>query len=230
MLINTSTVLAMRCPQCGKLEFHMLSRFAFSGRRQLEVKCACGAVLLVASKKRNGFYALQLPCVICEVKHQRQITGSKLWSQQLINLYCQETGVELGHLGPDKKVREAVKNHEYDLEKLIDQFDNDDYFNNSGIMYEVLNCLHDIAERNALYCQCGNDSIEVDIFPDRLELQCKDCDSINIIYAETEEDLRVIKEVEYIELARHGFKCLDSLANNGTKHKPKKKCRKRNKH
>jgi hypothetical protein len=61
----------------------------------------------------------------------------------------------------------------------------------------------------------------VDIFPDRLELQCKNCDSLNIIYAETEEDLKVIQQVDKIELARHGFICLDSLANTG-KPKPKK--------
>src|SRR5690606_21707347 len=138
-------------------------------------------------------------CVICEVKHQRQISGAKLWSQQLINLYCQETGIELGHIGSEEKVKEAVMSYDYDLETLIEQFEGDDYFNNSNIMYQVINRLHDIAEKNALYCQCGNDEIDLDIFPDRVELQCKQCDSVNIIYAETEEDLSVIKKVDYIE-------------------------------
>ena len=232
MIIPTDTVLAMRCPECGKLEFHTISRFAFSGGRTVEVKCSCGATLLSAQKKTNGFYRLQLPCVICEFRHQRQISGVKLWSGQLINLYCQETGVELGHIGPEDKVREAVQSSDYDLDSLIKQFEEDDYFNNSGIMYEVLNRLHDIAEKNGLYCQCGNDAIDVEIFPERLELYCKECGSVNIIYAETEEDLEVIKKVEYIELTRHGFKFLDSWGSGSSKSKPKSKKdrRKHNKH
>lgn len=230
MLISTTTMLAMRCPECGKLEFHKLSLFSFSGSRMLEVNCSCGATLMLVTKKKNGTYGLQLPCVICDIRHRRQLSAAIIYSQKITNLYCQETGIELGHIGPEEKVREAVMNYDYDLDKLINQFEGDDYFHNSGIMYQVLNCLHDIAEKNALYCQCGNDSIEVDIFPDRLELHCKECDSINIIYAETEEDLKVIQQVENIELARHGFNCLDSLANNSGNTKTKKNRRKRNKH
>ncbi|MEG6617439.1 hypothetical protein V6C27_13585 [Peptococcaceae bacterium 1198_IL3148] len=230
MLIATSTVLAMRCPECGKLQFNKLSLFSFSGRRMLEIKCSCGSTLLEISKSKNGSYRLQLPCVICEIKHQRIISGARLWSPEVINLYCQETGIELGHLGPEEKVREAIMSYDYDLETLIDQFAGEDYFNNSHIMYQVINRLHDIAEKSGLYCQCGNDQIELEIFPDRVELQCKECNSVNIIYAETEDDLEVIQRTDFIELTQHGFNFLDSLANGNGKHKPKKSRRKRNKH
>jgi anti-sigma factor RsiW len=113
-----------------------------------------------------------------------------------------------------------------ELEALADDINSEGYFHNSDIMYEVLNCLHEIAEQGELYCQCGNLKIEVELFPDCLELHCRNCDSINIIYAETEDDLNVIRQVDTIELARHGFKCLDSLANTS---KPKKTRRKRSK-
>lgn len=229
MLITTSTVLAMRCSECGKLQFHKLSLFYFSGCRTLEIKCSCGATLSSITKKR-GSYRLQLSCVICEHKHQYQISGSKMWSAQLFNLYCPETGLELGHIGPEEKVEQAVLNSDSDLELLLEQFDGDDYFNNSSIMYQVINRLHDIAEKNGLYCQCGNNYIELEIFPDRVELKCKQCGSVNIIYAETEEDLNVIQGIECIELARHGFKFLDSLANHNGKPKSRGKGRKHNKY
>ncbi|MBO8137809.1 MAG: hypothetical protein H0Z40_06710 [Desulfotomaculum sp.] len=228
MLISTSTVLAMRCPECGKLEFHKLSLFSFSGQRVLEIYCSCGALLLLARKKKNDYW-IQLPCVICETKHQRQVSGKKMWSDELINLYCQETGIELGHLGPEKKVREAAHSCDYDIKALVEQFDTDDYFINCDVMYKAINYLNDIAEQKSLYCQCGNDNIEVDIFPDRLELHCKECDSVSIIYAETEEDLKVLEEIEYIELTRHGFEFLDSLSNTGGGSKSKKNKRRRNK-
>lgn len=226
MLIATNAVLAMRCPECGKMEFHDVSRFAVTRGKSIEVKCSCGAVKLALITKNRSTYWLHVACVICETKHIFEVSGKSLWSDEVIRLSCQDTDLDLGHIGPGAKVQEMASSREHELEALVDEFMYDGYFHNSEIMYEVLNCLHEIAEQGALYCQCGNHKIEVDIFPDRLELHCKSCDSINIIYAETEEDLKVIQQVESIELARHGFKFLDSLANTG---KLKKARRKRNK-
>lgn len=226
MPVATSVKLAMRCPECGKMEFHNLSRFVFSKAAGREVTCSCGAVKMVISTRNCRDYRIQIACVICEIKHTIEVSGKYLWSGEGIRLSCLDTDLDLGHIGTDEKVREMANSREHELESLVDEFMGEGYFHNSGIMYEVLNCLHDIAEQGSLYCQCGNYKIEVDIFPDRLELHCKNCDSINIIYAETEDDLKVIQQVDSIELARHGFKCLDSLANTG---KLKKVRRKRNK-
>jgi len=227
MIIETGALLAMRCPECGKLDYHHLSRFEFGRRKKVEIACKCGFVKLVVNTKDRRNYVVQVPCVVCESKHMRSISSRRFWSDEVNYLFCQETGLELGYLGPEEAVRELAEAQEESIESLANEFEGEDrYFNNSEIMYEVLNRLHDIAEQGALYCQCGNLDVEVDIFPDRLELHCKECDSINIIYAETEDDLRVIKDVETIELTRNGFGYLDSLANmdkTGKKNKRKRK-------
>lgn len=227
MIIETGALLAMRCPECGKLDYHKLSRFEFGLRKKVEIACKCGFIKLVVNTKDRKDYMLQVPCVVCESKHLRSISSRRFWSDDVNYLFCQETGLELGYLGPEEEVRELAEAQEESIESLANEFEGEDrYFNNSEIMYEVLNRLHDIAEQGALYCQCGNLDVEVDIFPDRLELHCKECDSINIIYAETEDDLRVIKDVDTIELTRNGFGYLDSLANmdkTGKKTKRKRK-------
>ncbi len=226
MIVSTNVVLAIRCPECGKMEFHDFNRFMFSRRKTVHINCSCGATKLTVSTKNYRSYRLQFPCVVCDIKHMREISGKLLWSGEVVCLSCRDTDLQLGHIGPEWKLKEIALDYEHELEEIIDEFSCDSYFHNSEIMYEVLNCLHDIAEQGALYCRCGNHKIEVDIFPDRLELQCKNCDSVNIIYAETEEDLKVIQQVESIELERHGFNCLDSLASTG---RHKKSRRKRNK-
>ncbi|MCL2337945.1 MAG: hypothetical protein FWC60_11065, partial [Firmicutes bacterium] len=217
MIIETGALLAMRCPECGKLDYDHLSRFAFGRRKKVEITCQCGFTKLTVTAsgaRERKSYVLQVPCVVCESKHVHYIGSRKFWSAEVNYLCCQETGLELGYLGAEEAVRELAETQEESMESLASEFEGEDrYFNNSEIMYEVLNCLHDIAEQGALYCQCGNLDVEVDIFPDRLELHCQECDSINIIYAETEEDLRVIKDIENIELTRNGFGYLDSLAN-----------------
>lgn len=210
MLITTEAVLAMRCPECGKLEVHDISRFAFSGGKSLQINCSCGTAKLVIRAGRRSYW-LQVSCVVCETRHQQEIAGKALWNSGVTRLFCPEVEMELGYIGSELEVREVVKSSEVDLEALIEEFEQEDYFHNPLIMCDVLNCLHDIASSGALYCQCDSQRIEVNVFPDRLELHCKNCDGIYIIYAENEEDLEVIQQVDTIELSKHGFKCLDSL-------------------
>ena len=227
MLITTVTTLAIRCPECGALEFHNLSRFALSGRGKLQLSCSCGAFLLGIVSKPPRSYWLQLPCVFCETKHIREISGSRLWGKKTNTLTCPESGLELGFIGSYEEVKGLAETLDTGLETLMDELGYDEYFNNPEVMHQVMQCLQDIADNGGLYCQCGNTRIEVDVFLDRLELHCKECDSINIVYAETEEDLTVIQQVDSIELAQHGFKCLDSFSNSPKL--TKKTRRKRNK-
>jgi len=221
MIITTNALLAMRCPHCGKLELHGISRFSFSGCKTLRINCSCGAVKLIISTKSKKKFWLQVSCIICETKHLATLDASSIWSAGVTNVLCEETGLELACIGSPDKVKEAAGSYRDNVEVPEAAIDGDDYFYNPEVMYKTLNCLHDIVERGALYCQCGNYQIAVDIFPDRLELYCDNCNSVNIIYAENEEDLEVIRRVESIELTRYGFKCLDSLAGAGkTKERP----------
>ncbi len=221
MPVETEKVLAMRCPECGKLDYHRMRRFAIARGESIDVKCSCGAVKFVIGTVNRSDYRIKVACVYCEGFHHHSLPGKKIWSSAgVTDFFCPETGLDLGHVGPEEAVRQAVKGREKELEVLVDEFGRDDYFHNSRIMYEVLRCLQHIAEKGTLYCQCGNYQIGVDIFPDRLELHCNKCDSVNIIYAETDDDLEVIQQVEEIELAKNGFEYLDSLVRTG---KTKKK-------
>jgi len=156
MIIETGALLAMRCPECGKLDYHQLSRFEFGMRKKVEIACKCGFIKLVINTKDRKDYMLQVPCVVCESKHMRSISSRRFWSDDVNYLFCQETGLELGYLGPEEEVRELAEAQEESIESLANEFEGEDkYFNNSEIMYEVLNRLHDIAEQGSLYCQCG---------------------------------------------------------------------------
>ncbi|MCL5058382.1 MAG: hypothetical protein M1130_10430 [Actinobacteria bacterium] len=216
MPVETEKVLAMRCPQCGRLEFHHLQRFSAGPGRSLIIKCTCGAVKFVIGTKNRSDYHLKVACIFCEGYHCQTLPGRRIWSSGgVVDLYCHDTGLELGHIGGEDKVGEIASGRDRELEILINEFGRDEFFSSSKIMYEVLQCLHQMAEKGTLYCQCGNRQVEVKIFSDRLELLCGDCGSVNIIYAENEEDLQVIRQVEEIELVKNGFEYLDSLVRSG---------------
>lgn len=216
MPVETEKVLAMRCPECGRLEYHRLQRFAVACGKSLVVKCSCGMSKIAISTKNLSDYRIRVSCVYCDGYHSQAHSGKQIWSSNdIIALYCCDTGFELGHIGNKQEIEKMVTGREKELEILVSEFGRDNYFHNSKIMYEVLQCIHQITENGRLYCQCGNHQIGVDIFPERLELHCSKCDSINIVYAETDEDLQVIKQVEEIELVKNGFEYLDSLVRSG---------------
>jgi len=194
------------------MEYHALSRFAFSNSKLVKIKCVCGFVkLTVNAKTNNSYYWLKVPCIICETQHLIKVSASKFWSEDIATLYCDETGLELACIGSAEKIKEHKSSSRGEIEALVGNFWGDDYFNNAQVMYETLNCLHDIAEKGQLYCQCGNKQISVDVFPDRLELYCSNCDTVNTIFANANEDLEIISQAGKIELVQNRPKCLDSL-------------------
>lgn len=210
MLVSTQRSLALRCPLCGRLEFHRISLFDFSGHSPLRVKCTCGFNKLIISTKNFKEFLVQMSCLICEEMHITSYSRHALWEKPALVLRCSETGQELGYIGTESSLEKIIKQKENDLESIVNNLGFDDYFTNPQVMFEVLNHLHRIAEEDKLFCLCGNDQIEIDVFPEKLELHCPFCQSLHIIYAETIEDLRIVKQANLISLTEKGFTSFDS--------------------
>lgn len=224
MLIATETMLAMHCSSCGKLEFHKLSRFAFSGNRMLSIYCSCGSLKLIIKTRKKGTYWLQMPCVACENMHLHTVPSSWWQEQQIIKLFCPEIGIELGYIGPAALVSQLVaEDEEYMLNEIRANLFDDEYSQVAEVTSEASSYIYRLAEKGYLYCQCGNSNIEISIFSDRLELYCKHCGSIGIVYTETKEDLLILQQMEKIELSKSNFIYLDSLANTQKSKKTKRK-------
>lgn len=210
MLVQTQRTIALRCPLCGRLEFNKISLFDFSGYSSIKVNCKCGFDKLLITTKNFKEFFLQLHCLICEEIHILQFERNKLWEQTTSVLRCTETGQDLGYVGSEESIEKVIRQKQDDLGSIFNNFGFDDYFTNPQVMYEVLNHLHQIAEENNLFCSCGNNQIEIDVFPEKLELHCPYCQSIHVIYAETIEDLCLVKQTRFIAMTEKGFTSFDS--------------------
>lgn len=208
MLIATQTMLAMRCPECGRLEYHKLSRFDFLEGRTFQVRCSCGKLKLAVTKKGRG-YILQVHCVVCGCTHTRGIKGHLLWAQEVVELLCLDTGIELGYIGPLPKVKNLAQNKREEMSSLFRELTSEDYFHNSEVMNRILTRVLELGERSLLSCQCGNYNIGIEIFPDRLELRCPKCGAVSVVYGETEEDIAIAFQANEIELTRNDITFLD---------------------
>lgn len=209
MLVSTVTTIALRCAVCGKIDFYALSLFSLSGRNRITVKCDCGAETVAVSNQGHQKFLLQYSCLMCEQTHHLSLSAKELCSTEVLPLKCSETGTEVGFIGPHKKVKTSIRNQDKSLRELAEDLGVVDFFINPEIMYEVLECLHKIAEKGLLYCGCGDHHIDVEVFPDRLELRCPQCSAAGIVFAETDQDLQKVKELQEIELTERRVKYLD---------------------
>ncbi len=212
MIVSTIVTVTLRCPSCGKMDFQALSLFSFARKKTIKISCSCGTGLIsVGTKDRKNFW-LQVDCIMCETKHLFNLKLKQIWSDHVYTVKCDETDVEIGFIGPRDKVRECLKSQDKSLREMAEDLGYVDYFENPEVMYEILDYLYKIVEEGQLYCQCGNYHIAVEIFPDRLELKCDQCNSQGIIYAETDADLETINNSQEIRLTGDGFEI-----KNGTK-------------
>ncbi len=205
MVINTGTVLAMRCPKCGKLNFHVVSLFSFSGKKNVSFDCDCRESTIVISTTNYKRFSLKTGCGMCETNHIYYFSYKELFSVEVFPLICLETDLEIGFVGPKERVRDAIKNQERTFADLIEDTGFNKFFDNPDVMIEVLEYLNVISEKGSLTCHCGNNNIDLDILPDRLEMVCSDCGNRGVIFGKTKEDLLTLKKLGKIELSEQGL-------------------------
>ena len=97
-------------------------------------------------------------------------------SGKAVNLYCPLTGAPL------------TLGRESNLHPFVD---------------EALSILGDLALQGGILCQCGHGEMDVELYPDRLELVCSRCRSRLTIPMAAEGNLTDLKTVESILMSYH---------------------------
>lgn len=206
MLIPATAVGALRCPTCNKIDFYVLSLFAFAGSKTLSLNCSCGTPLLTLGTRDRQNFWVQVHCAICEEKHLFYHRRQDFWgNNQLVELNCEETGLATGFIGSKARVRESVRNQDRSLAEMAADLGFTDYFEDPESMYEVLDTLYSLAEKGHLNCQCGNQNIEIEIFADRLELHCEYCSIVGLLMVGDENAVQRMKRAKEVKLTTNGL-------------------------
>lgn len=189
--MKTQFTLAYRCPQCGKIEFRHISIFEFSGRKTLKIKCSfCDCHALLIQTKDYKQYMVNIRCVICNTPHIYYFSLGEIYrGKEPLILSCTDYELELCFIGEKSRVENTVDKYEQDLEEFIDELGYDDYFANSEIMMECINILHDLAEKDYIFCNCGNNDIGITLLSDSIELRCQSCRRCYNIPARNRKDV-----------------------------------------
>lgn len=209
MAISTYSKMVLRCPYCGEINQHDLSLFAFSGSNSCRLTCSCGMDIASFGTKDKKHFWVQADCSFCDETHICYYSRKDIWGMEILSLFCEDSGLDIAYIGPAEKMEEVVTSGDRTLAEMAQDLGFGDYFSNPDTMYGVLDCLYQLAEKGDLFCHCGNYDVEIEIYPDRLELKCGYCQSSGTIMAQNEADLEILQGMKEIELTPKGFKCLE---------------------
>lgn len=204
MIIDTSTTIAYKCSSCGTFQFINVSLFEMSHKKETCFTCRCNGSSLVIAKESPTSYRIVIPCIGCGTDHIYLLSRKELIGQETNVFNCPKTGMQQCFIGSDWDVRKRIDNLEKEFDELINMFGYDNYFINTQVMFDSLNIIHDIAEKGNLFCECGNNDIELLLLSDKIYLRCKRCPANKIIFASSNEHLKNNLQTKQILLLDEG--------------------------
>jgi hypothetical protein len=192
MLIDTVITIAYKCPLCGSFKFFNISLFVLQQKKEFHLKCRCKKSNLVVMENGSKAFEIRTPCIGCGYEHIYNLDRKEFLNKEISVFHCPSTGMQQCFVGRDEAVRKKVDSVERELDELMDMFGYDNYFDNTQVMFDSLNRIHDIAEQGNLYCECGSSDVELILLPNKICLKCNKCSGSRIIQAASNEDLKDI--------------------------------------
>ncbi len=196
MMINLTAAFSLRCAECGYLGVNQVNIFEINKPKIFH--CRCGRQKYKV-KRTNNQIKMVFDCLICGCEHIINLSQKLFWSSELNSIICPRTNRELGYFGNYEKIRKILYKQRQDLKDMADKSGLNDFVS-PGVLLEIMDYLHDLASRKALYCECGSKEIYIDLFDDSIRLFCNICNNYTIIPASSEKDLKEIQSLQEIEL------------------------------
>jgi ribosomal protein L44E len=199
MILYTQTTLALRCPTCGKMDFHRVSLFGLGKERRMEYGCSCGEREILVGKIPGGVW-LQVNCLFCEDVHLVKMTSKDFWGRGATPVLCPNTGAEMAYLGPEAEVRKYLNNIGNNSEDLKPDSILNECFQNPEVMSRILTHLHVLAQEGKLVCPCGYKDMEVQVNEADVKVYCPRCKRYSKVPAATPDDVVYITSLPQINL------------------------------
>lgn len=190
MLIDTSVTIVYKCTSCGSFEFFTISLFTLLYKKNCSLSCRCKKSCITIKQEGENNFLISTPCIGCGNEHTYLFAKKSILLGETIVFNCPETGMQICFIGRDEAVRKKVDSLEEEFDELMDMYGYENYFHNTQVMFDTLNCIHDIALKGNLYCECGSENIDLVLLSDCILLRCGKCGVNNKIPAAKNKDLK----------------------------------------
>ncbi len=197
MIVKYERTAAYICPFCSNLTKKKISAFDFSGRVKAPLLCSttgcreeCARIAL-----KNEKYKITVECPICGDAHSFTAAPVKFWNKRLLTYKCPVSGIDIIFLGEEKDVDAAVAEHTVEYADILPDYD--DNSAESEMLYEILDCVHELRDNGKISCVCGSESISVQLINSCLVLVCDRCERVRVIET-NEHNLAMLLNAEAI--------------------------------
>ncbi|KNF09749.1 hypothetical protein CLPU_2c02010 [Gottschalkia purinilytica] len=213
MVVDTNLAFAVTCSSCGRLNVQNLSFFDLYNNKRYMVNCSCGDTNAIIKARDTKSIWLEINCIDCQEVHIFKYSLRYIIKKGIISR-CTDTGMEICFMGNSDIVNKNISNYENNTIDIINEIDLKEYFTNYDIMIRCLEKVKWLKDNNRITCDCGKQDITIEIFSDRIEVKCTNCQSIKVVYAENEEDYSNVSDKCMITMHQHRFECIDAIKNN----------------
>ncbi len=211
MKIDSSVNMAITCEKCGRINVKHLNLFTFNKSKEERLSCSCGSLNCVIYFDNFKNINIKANCVDCGEEHNYKYRVKELLKG--IEIECPKTWSTISVIGDRKDVSEYIKHSERKTFEVLYDEEFELFFNNHSIMKKSLDKLQYLKENNRINCDCGNEDIKTEVFPDRIELKCTSCGGVKVIYAENRDDFKNLYKRSYIDIKMYELKYIDALQN-----------------
>lgn len=182
MMMDSNRIVAATCPECATISKEKLNIFRFSGKKDVKGFCCedgCGVPLWSIHGAKDK-YKISVKCPACEELHTYTISKRNFWGKKYFTLNCPTWEVGIFYVGDDEKyIDEQMDIQDDSISDMLSGFMNLD--DNFVLMYELIECINDIAKADNVRCSCENPDVTMHIDGDKVVLDCKNCGNQKII-------------------------------------------------
>ncbi len=191
------TNVAYRCPECGTVVGGFVGKFALAANL-LRLKCPCDKSALDISVTNDKKIRLSVPCLFCRQNHNFTVSQPIFYERDLFLLGCPYANMDIGFLGEEKAVNEALSSSGRVLGRLIADLGCDEVRDiqpqdmpdeeilPDAEMYDLARFLEKELEADGkIHCPCGAGDYDLRFCPEGIEIYCKNCGATHIFRAQS---------------------------------------------
>ncbi len=199
MVVDTNITVAYKCSSCGSLKFLYTGLFKISAFTGKMPACECSnSYIEILGRMKKTLY-VSMPCIACGTNHIYSLSLDDFLGGHA-ELKCPLAKIFNCFVGKDAQVKARVDDMLCRYDDFLDKLGYERYYDNTQVMYDSINRIHDIALHGSLLCKCGSSDIRLTPGSDRINLQCRKCLNTKIISAASCSDVQNYLDNDYFLL------------------------------
>lgn len=206
------TFVAYRCPSCGQAVIGFAGAFALKAD-MLRLKCPCGESHMTITITPEKKIRLSVPCLFCAKDHNFVLSQELFYGKDLFLLNCTYTGLDVGFIGEQKKVEEALSENEKQLNKIFTEMGvsspeeiykmkktPEEELPDAQIYDIVRFVVKELEADGAIECPCHSGSYDFEVLEHGIRVFCPDCDAEYIFPADSVAAAQEFLQCDHLEL------------------------------